>query len=510
MNIIAEVKNISKSFSRNRITANKNVGFQLNEGETHAVVGENGSGKSTTMHILSGLLKPDSGRIFFRSREVSFNSPKEALDLGIGMIHQVPAIIPGYSSLDNMIIGCEKMNIYGINRKRHTCEIEEIKNRFGIKLDLKQPPLSPAAKQYTLLLSILYRNCSVIIFDEPAVSFTDIETAEFFQIIKKLKNHGITIVLVTHKINAAVAMADRITVFRKGESTSPLKTSETDAETVASMVIGQEKKKSLLYGKDAESSRKAGKTVLEVQGAVISGHEPEKISFKIKSGEIFSFTGIRDNNLDLLEDLLGGFKKPVKGKINFEGCDITGLEIRKLRKKGVVYIPSDRIGRGTSLTATVESNIALSHISDFSPRGFISRKKLESFFNRGRSSYKIDAHYGQPLWQLSGGNIQKVVLFRELNKAEKILIICEPAWNLDIASRDMIYDQLFRLRDKGISIVVISTDIEEVVRLSDRVMVMHNGGTAGLLEGESITSRNIGRLMLGLENKRKEKSCQGY
>ncbi len=501
MDILLKTENISKRFSESFVNVNDKINFDLIKNEMHAIVGENGSGKSTFMHIVSGLIKPDNGNIFFKGEKVVFNSPRDALLKKIGMVHQIPGVVPGFSIFDNIILGNEGRYLKKIDRKKAAEKIEEIKFFLGIDFDIYKSPESVEAQQLTVLLSLIYRDIELIIFDEPASALNNSESNFFYSILDKLRNSGKTVIIVTHKIEAALEKSDRITVLTKGCSKGTYTRSETDLNKIVDLITGEEK----LFPREKEKRKKkpAGtEIVFEGKNIIFPGNRNKQnkniLNFYVKKGEILSFTGIRDKNLDMLENLLSGFFKPESGEFLFLGKNITGLPIRNLRRSGIKYIPSDRFTRGTSLATSVEDNLAFTHIRDFTEKGFLQRNRIKDFFIKGAKSFNIKAKLGQPLWQLSGGNIQKIILFREMYKAENLLIFCEPSINLDIKSRDMIYESIFQLRSRGTSIIIISTDMEEVIYLSDKVAVMHEGNIAEFLEGNNINSYNIGRLALGI------------
>lgn len=497
---ILEAQKISKTFSENMVKANNNVDFTLIEGETHSILGENGSGKSTLMHILTGLIAPDSGRIIYRGKETVFKKPKDALDKKIGMVHQSPGIFMGFTIFENIIAGNSSAGSIRKNTKECREKIESVKTKYSINIDLDSIPETPEQKQYTILLSLLFRGMDIIVFDEPTTSFSDIKSEEFFTILKKLKNNGKTIVFITHKIETALKISDRITVLSRGKNRGCCSASGITSSQIFSMMIDN-----YSYSSTAASSveikREKSSIILSAENLSYNNRNESKkldISFSLYKNEILGFAGIRENNLSLLEDILGGFLPPDSGSIKFKEKNITGLTTANLRKRGITYIPSDRFTRGTSITSSVENNMAITNIRNFTRRGMVSEGKLKKHFKRGADLYNIKADYGQPLWQLSGGNIQKVILFRELDSNPDLLIFCEPAWNLDITAKNMIYDRIRKLRDNGASIIILSTDIEEVIALSDRVQVLYRGESAGILEGKNINSNNIGRLMLGI------------
>ncbi len=503
MNILLKTEKISKAFPGSNVVANSGIDFELKENEIHSIAGENGSGKSTLMHILSGLLPQDSGIIRYKGEVVTFNSPHDALKKGIGMVHQQPGIVPGFSILDNIIIGKEGKCFQKIDRKKAINEIESIKRQFGIEIDISRTPLSPESRQLTILIALIYRKAEVIIFDEPTASLSDAESQDFYGIMRKLKDNGKTIIFITHKIETALSAADRISVLSKGKLKGTFDTDKTDIDSIADLIIGSSS--GSFHGIRSGKRNSVGdEKVFEARDIIPgkSSNDKTGFNFAVREGEILSFTGIRDKNLDIMEDLLSGFIQVQSGNFFYMGKEIKISSTRTLRKAGIKYIPSDRMGRGTSLTGTVENNLAFTDIASFTENGFIRKERILDFFNIGRDSFDIKAIFGQPLWQLSGGNIQKVILFREMHKAKKLLIFCEPSWNLDFQSREMIYNTILELRNRGTSIIMISTDIEEIIDLSDRAAVMHEGKIAGFLEGNEINSYNIGRLMLGMEANR--------
>ena len=497
---ILEAEEITKTFSENRVKANNSVDFSLIEGEIHSVLGENGSGKSTLMHILTGFIRPDSGKIFYRGEEVSFKNPEDALNKKIGMVHQSPGIIPGFTVFENIIAGNSFVKGFDTDTEKYRNIIESIKEKYSINIDIDLKPETPEQKQYTILLSLLFRGIDIIVFDEPTTSFSDLKSEEFFTIARKLKENGKTIIFITHKIDAAVQLADRITVLSKGKTKGCRKTSEIDSSEIFKMMIENYSGPGSEKNTKRETSEKNSIIFSAENIEYYSRNENKKInlSFSVRKNEITGFAGIRENNLGVLEDILGGFTSPDSGSIIFKGENITGLSTAELRKKHITYIPSDRFTRGTSITSSVENNMAITNIRKFTKRGMVSERKLKKNFKRGADLYNIKADYGQPLWQLSGGNIQKVILYRELDSPPDLLIFCEPAWNLDIKSKTMVYERIKNLREMGTTVIILSTDIEEIISLSDRVYVLYRGENAGMLEGERINSSEIGKLMLGI------------
>ena len=505
--LIIEAVNTTKIFSENQAIANSDICFSLEEGETHSILGENGSGKSTLMHIISGLIPPDSGKILYRGEEVFFRSPGEALERGIGMIHQSPGIIPGYNVIENIIAGNKSIKGLRIDRKECINKLESIKNKYSIHVDIEATPDTPELKQYTVLLSLLYRDTDIIIFDEPTTSFSDTKTEEFFMTLDKLKQNGKTIVFITHKIATALNISDRITVLSKGRNRGTFNKNEITSEKIFSLMIEDYSRDSFETASRVERADTDEKILVGENIGLYRKNERKKlkISFDLYKGEIIGFTGIRENNLNILEDILGGFISPDSGSLKFRGKDISGYTTAERRETGITYIPSDRFTRGTSITSSVENNMAIATIRKFTRRGIVSNSRLKKHFNRGADLYNIKADYGQPLWQLSGGNIQKVILYRELDTNPEILIFCEPAWNLDIKSKKMVYETIRDLRDKGTSIIVLSTDIEEVVDISDKVYVLYQGKITAVLEGDDINSKTIGEMMLGLKKQKTKK-----
>ena len=497
---LLEAEKISKTFSENLIKANSDVDFNLIEGETHSILGENGSGKSTLMHILTGLITPDSGRIRYKGEETELKTPEDALKRKIGMVHQSPGIIKGFTIFENIIAGCSFIKGIKTNLSEYRKQIEDVKEKYSISINIDSKPETPEQKQYTILLSLLFNGTDIIVFDEPTTSFTDVKSEEFFLILKKLKDNRKTIVFITHKIETALSISDRVTVLSKGKSRGCRNASEISSEEIFRMMIEDSGSK-LPDSGSKQPAKKSRSIILSAEDLKYTNRNESRklgVSFKLYKGEIIGFAGIRENNLGLLEDILGGFIPPDSGSISFKEENIAGLPTSVLRSKGVTYIPSDRFNRGTSITSSVENNMAITNIRKFTKGGMVSEGKLKKHFKKGADLYNIKADYGQPLWQLSGGNIQKVILFRELDSPPDLLIFCEPAWNLDIRSKKMIYDRIKELRDNGTSVIILSTDIEEIISLSDRVYVLYKGKIAGTLKGDRINSNDIGKLMLGI------------
>lgn len=469
-NIILSAEKISKQFGSSFIEANSNVDFSLVEGEIHTVAGENGSGKSTLMHILSGLIKPSSGKILLKGKEVIFASPKDALEKGIGMIYQRVGIINSFSALDNIILGHEESFLGVINRKKLSGKIISVMDEFGLSLSLDKIPTSPKEKQITALISLLCSDTKIVIIDEPVASLSLTKLAE------KLIQKGKTVIIITHKIEAALSMSNRITVLAKGKLKGTFKCSDTSIEEVASLMTTEH------YSEEISNSKAEffGNVVFSVgENTQFFSSDISRKKFTISQGEILAVTGIRDKNFNLFEDFLA------------EKC------------KNGKYIPSDRAERGASLNSAVWENLVFTRVGEFSKQvfplfRFLKKKEISLFFEKAKEIFHINGVMEQPLWQLSGGNIQKIIIFRELYGVKELALICEPTVNLDMESRKIIYHAIRNLTKKGIGVILLSTDMDEVIELANRVAVMDSGKITTFLEGEDINKYNIANLMLGL------------
>lgn len=477
MEFMVELRNITKTYPGSNKKANNNISLCLKRGEILCIAGENGAGKTTLMQILCGIETPDAGEIFINGKKEILNSPLEAKKLGIGMVHQHFVLFPEYTVAENMVMGDEPRKWgFFFDGKKAAQECERIikENNFNLDTRCRVKDLSQGEKQQLEICRILRDNARIIVLDEPTSILTEQEAASLFKKIKELAANGKSIILITHKLNEIKTICDRAAVLRKGELAGIRVKEEIDANEIAGMITGEllpdkEEKNTGLNQAEREGRSEEDTPVLAFHNVTVlrQGQKRpllDKVSFGVKAGEILGFAGVGGNGLKVAEAVLGGFLFPASGKITHKGKDITGLNTRRLRKQGLAYVPSDRLHVGSAPTATIEENIKINGGS----------KLMDIIKN-----YNIEgARAGAKALTLSGGNLQKLILAREIARLTDYIVFSEPTWGLDIASSRFIMREIAALRDKGAAIILISTNMDEILTLADRIIVMNMGKIA--------------------------------
>ncbi len=515
-----ELANITKYFPENGVTANASVDLKIEEGEIHAIVGENGSGKSTLMHILSGLVRPDHGQIFLNDREIRINSPHEALTHGIGMVHQHVQIIREFTVLENIILGNEPRTWWGsVATDAARRRIKTLMQKYNLYIDLDRPAfeLSIDGEQKLSLLSLLYTGVSYIILDEPATLFEEDESDLLHSVLENLRNNNYTLILITHKLREALHYADRVSVMRAGQRIITRATSELTQDELSKLMVGPASgfwinKKEAQATQTLQETRPI-KTLQPLQPVLqlkdIQFHhqfnnsvlpELKNVSFNLYPGEVVAITGIRENGLETLEQLLSGFAVPSSGSILFKGNEISGLSIRDLRARRIAYIPTERLLRGASLDSSVAENMILLNYRDFHGWGRLKKEEIEHFTGSLKQLFNIKASPKDRLAGLSGGNIQKVIISREIINSPELLIFSEPSWGLDFSGRNFVLQKIEELKYQDSAVLIITSDIEEALESADRIVVMYRGKVNGIVDTNRVNKAKIGRLMLGVES----------
>ncbi|MCL2264463.1 MAG: ATP-binding cassette domain-containing protein [Treponema sp.] len=484
MNVI-EIRNISKQYPNSGKKANNDISLDLKKAEILCVAGENGAGKTTLMKILCGLEKQDTGDV-----KICGN---------VGMVHQHFMLFPEFTVAENIVIGKEprKWRIFTDNKK--ACQISEkiIKeNNFSIKANVKVKELTLGEMQQVEICRILYRNADIIILDEPTSILTELEIKSLFITLKNLANNGKSIILITHKLHEIKQISDRAAILRHGELKGICNVCETSAEEISNMMIGETAKKDANTGGNQNSlspAPLADEKIIAFKNVTVRRQRQklpllDNVSFSVSSGEILGFAGVGGNGLGVIEAVLGGFLHPVSGKIYHKEKDITRLNIRALRRQGLTYVPADRIRVGSAAGATIEENI-------------IINKRNKLLTDKIIKKYNIDAvNRGVKASTLSGGNLQKLILAREINSLKDYIVFSNPAWGLDIESSRFVMNEIKELKKKGAAVILISTDLDEIITLSDRIIVMYKGKIAGEYENnkEPGIKEKIGKSMQGI------------
>jgi simple sugar transport system ATP-binding protein len=493
--MLLEMERISKSYGD--VNANRGINYNLKTGEVHAIVGENGAGKTTLMRILYGMEQPSSGSIKLNGKEVFFNDPKEAIRHGIGMVHQHFMLFPNFTVAENIVIGKEP-GVIKFDRKAAVAQVEALSKTYGIKVDpwAKVGDCPLGVQQRVEILKVLYQGAEIIILDEPTGVLTPLEVKELLEAIKALTLKGKSFILISHKLNEVMSAADRITVLRDGEVTGVVEASETDVEQLSNLMVGR----ALAPSMKQPSMPKH--PVLELNNVSLSGGGSKRlldsISLQVRAGEIVGVAGISGNGQSELIQVIAGLQSPDHGKISLLGANMTGRNARDLRDAGLAHIPEDRYIWGANKSATVAETGVMGHQRRLQRFGILRRKVIRGLVSDWIKQYSIKAgSLDNQTQNLSGGNLQKLIVARELAQNTPFLIAAEPTRGVDIGAMETIHDQLLRKRDGGGAILLISSELSEVLKLSDRIIVMYEGTIAGELQVGEATEEKLSLLMAG-------------
>ncbi len=499
-----EMKGISKAFGS--VKANENVNLTVYNGEIHALLGENGAGKSTLMSMLSGIYTPDSGSISILGKEVDFSSPKDSIALGIGMIHQHFKLVEVMTAKENMVMGSKGIALRG---KQLTKEMQTICDQYGldIKPDKKVYEMSVGEKQTLEIIKVLYRGAKILILDEPTAVLTPQEIKRLFAILRNMKEQGCAVVIITHKLNEVIEISDRITVLRRGQSIETVETKDVEVNRLIEMMVG--KKVDLELEKPHCTLENP---LLKVDGLHVSTkenkHALEDITFDLFAGEILGIAGVAGSGQKEICETIAGLLPAEKGRIFFENANILGKSPRDIIRLGIRmgFIPEDRLGMGLVGSMDMVHNMILRDYPN-QPGFFLHRKESTKKAERLVEQLEIltpGVHH--PIKKLSGGNIQKVLLGREIDSNPKVLITAYPARGLDIGASYKIYDLLNEQKKKGVGVLFIGEDLDVLMALCDRIMVFCGGKMTGIVNPEEITKEDIGLLMAGGALKKEVKS----
>jgi ABC-type uncharacterized transport system ATPase subunit len=498
------MEGITRLYPENGVLANDHVDFSVERNEIHAVVGENGAGKTTLMKILYGLEQPDSGRILLDGEEVSLRSPLDAHELGIGMVHQHFRLIPEFTIAENVVLGIEprRRGVF-FDRERALAQVRGVIREHGFSIDpaLRVSRLTVGQMQLVEIIKILYRRADLLVLDEPTSVLTEQQIHKLFDTLRSLRAIGKTIIIITHKLGEVKAISQRVTVMRKGRVVALRDTAEVDERELSRLMVG----KSVTFAFEREPVPR-GKAVLELQRVFLrqKGQDHpllDGVDLQVHSGEIVGVAGVSGNGLAELEDVVTGLRQASEGRILHDGKDITHLDALRLRGRGLAYVPADRLHRGSSLQSSVMENMIVASHHEFLKGGVFRKREVEDFARRLKDSFSIDGDPRVPIGTLSGGNIQKVILSRELASKTDFIIFSEPTWGLDVASSEFIYSKILELRGTGNAVLLISSNLDEILGLADTVAVMYRGRVVARLEnGPEVTKEMVGEYMLGLRD----------
>lgn len=498
---IIEMLNITKEFPG--IKANDNVTLQLKRGEIHALLGENGAGKSTLMSILFGLYQPTSGTIRMNGQEVQINNPNDANDLNIGMVHQHFKLVECFSVLDNIVLGVEPTKGLFLEKKGARERVMALSDKYGLKVDPDAliSDITVGMQQRTEILKMLYRDNDVLIFDEPTAVLTPQEIDELMKIMKNLAKEGKSILFITHKLNEIMEVADRCTILRKGKYIGTVDIKDTTKEELSRMMVGRDVSFSV-----EKKPAQPGETVLKVEHMTVpskvhKNQAVKDISFNVRRGEIVCIAGIDGNGQSEFVQALTGLEKMSSGKLIFEGKDITNATIREKSKAGMSHIPEDRHKHGLVLDYTLEQNMVLQRYwePEFQKAGFIKNKVVRAYSDKLIEQYDVRSGQGSStvVRSMSGGNQQKAIIAREIDKDPELLVAVQPTRGLDVGAIEYIHSQLVAQRDSGKAVLLVSLELDEVMDVSDRILVMYEGELVGQLDPKQITVEELGLYMAG-------------
>lgn len=500
-NYIIEMLHITKEFPG--IIANDDVTLQLKKGEIHALLGENGAGKSTLMSVLFGLYRPENGEIKKNGEKVEIKNPNDATALGIGMVHQHFKLVEIFSVLDNIILGAEPNKFGFLTKKEAREKVVALSEKYGLKVDpdAKIEDITVGMQQRVEILKMLYRDNEILIFDEPTAVLTPQEIDELMQIMRNLKAEGKSILFITHKLNEIMAVADRCTILRKGKCIGTVDIANTTKEELSEMMVGR----SVKFAVD-KAEAKPAETVLSVDNLCVKSKLHKKdavhnVSFSVRAGEIVCIAGIDGNGQTELVYGLTGLDKVESGKILLCGKDITKESIRNRSLDGMSHIPEDRHKHGLVLDYSLEQNMVLQRYyePEFQKFGFIRKKEVRKYSNELIDKFDVRSGQGAitKVRSMSGGNQQKAIVAREMDRKHSLLIAVQPTRGLDVGAIEFIHRQIVKSRDEGTAVLLVSLELEEVMNLSDRILVMYEGEIVGELDPKKTTVQELGLYMAG-------------
>jgi general nucleoside transport system ATP-binding protein len=501
---MVELRGITKRFGR--VLANDNLHITVAPGTIHAIVGENGAGKSTAMRIVYGFYTADSGEILLNGRGVDIRSPHDAIALGIGMVHQHFMLVQPMTVAENIILGAEPGSAASLDLQRATADVRRLSDEFRLAVDSEATidSLSVGQQQRVELLKALYRRAQLLILDEPTAVLTPREVEELFAILRRMREQGRTVVIITHKLSEVLAISDNVTIMRDGRVVGELKTRETTAAEIARLMVGREVLLRVEKAPAAPGAVRLSVRDLAVAGA---GGTPRLsgISLDVRAGEIVGIAGVEGNGQTELIEALAGLVPPpqVSGSVTFDGADITRLGARRRRELGIAHIPEDRHRRGLVLDFSLAENAILG--GHYRPPAVARSGSplLEGARIHARTEEVLrdfDVRPAQPALParaLSGGNQQKLIIGREFGLPPKLLLVAQPTRGVDIGAIEFIHRKIIAMRDAGCAVLLVSAELEEVTALSDRLLVVHKGRIAGEVDPPRATSEEIGLLMTG-------------
>ena len=504
---VIEMREITKVFGE--FVANDKINLELRKGEIHALLGENGAGKSTLMNMLAGLLEPTSGEIVVNGQVVKLDSPSKAASLGIGMVHQHFMLVEAFTVAENIILGSELTKNGVLDIARATREINELSERYGLAVNpsAKVADISVGAQQRVEILKTLYRGADILIFDEPTAVLTPSEIDELMAIMKNLVKERKSIILITHKLDEIRAVSDRVTVIRRGKSIETVEIAGATNADLAEMMVGRS-----VSFKTEKQEAQPKEVILSIKDLVVNENRGvpavKNLSLDVRAGEIVGIAGIDGNGQSELIQAITGLRKIESGSVELKGQSIVGLHPRQITEMSVGHVPEDRHRDGLVLEMMISENIALQtyYKEPLSKKGILNYTNIIGYAKQLMQEFDVRAASEiVPASALSGGNQQKAIIAREVDRNPDLLIVSQPTRGLDVGAIEYIHKRLIQERDNGKAVLVVSFELDEILNVSDRIAVIHDGKIQGIVTPETTNKQELGVLMAGGELE-KEKS----
>lgn len=498
---VIEMHEITKIFGE--FVANDKINLELRKGEIHALLGENGAGKSTLMNMLAGLLEPTSGEIVVNGQVVKLDSPSKAASLGIGMVHQHFMLVEAFTVAENIILGSELTKNGVLDIARATREINELSERYGLTVDpsAKVADISVGAQQRVEILKTLYRGADILIFDEPTAVLTPSEIDELMAIMKNLVKEGKSIILITHKLDEIRAVSDRVTVIRRGKSIETVEIAGATNADLAEMMVGRS-----VSFKTEKQEAQPKEVILSIKDLVVNENRGvpavKNLSLDVRAGEIVGIAGIDGNGQSELIQAITGLRKIESGSVELKGQSIVGLHPRQITEMSVGHVPEDRHRDGLVLEMMISENIALQtyYKEPLSKKGILNYTNILDYAKKLMQEFDVRAASEiVPAQALSGGNQQKAIIAREIDRNPDLLIVSQPTRGLDVGAIEYIHKRLIQERDNGKAVLVVSFELDEILNVSDRIAVIHDGKIQGIVTPETTNKQELGVLMAGGE-----------
>lgn len=499
MEPLLKVENLTKRFPQ--VLANDDISFEIKKGEIHCLLGENGAGKTTLAECLYGYYRPDAGRIFFKGKEVSLNSPSDAIELGIGMVHQHFVLVPPLSVIENVVVGTPNSGVI-LDLGEAEKKLQGLCNNYGVDLDLKAKvwQLSVGEQQWVEILKALYVGSQLLILDEPTAVLTPQETGRLFNILKRMTKEGLSILLITHKLNEVIQVSDRVTVLRKGKHVATQETAGVTKAELSRLMVDRE-----VIFRVKKEEIPPGDSLLQIRDLHARGDRGQEalcgVNLTLRRSEILGLAGVAGNGQKELFEVLAGIRKAEQGQILFMGEDITNLSPQAIMARGIGFIPEDRLKEGLVLDFSVAENLILGqHRKAHFLRGpFLNAKAIRSFAHACVEQFDIlTPSVDHPTRFLSGGNLQKVILARELWQEPACLLAHQPTRGLDVGVIEYVHRCLLDKRAQGAAVLMASEDLDEILNLADRIAVIFKGQIMKILNVHEATREKIGLLMAGV------------